>query len=87
MMPTVSDTHPDAEKVQIEGLRTMPLWRKLLIVNDLSMAARKLALGGLRQRFPNASPTQLDRRLATLCLGPELATKVYGPEPDTPATL
>jgi hypothetical protein len=86
MMPTVSDTHPDAEKVQIEGLRTMPLWRKLLIVNYLSMAARK-ALGGLRQRFPSARPKELDRRLATLCLDPELATKVYGPEPDTPATL
>ncbi len=84
MLPTLSDTHPDAEKVQIEGLRAMPVWRKLVMVSDLSMAARLLALAGLRQSFPGASLAELDRRLATLCLGPELATKVYGPEPDPP---
>jgi hypothetical protein len=83
----LSDTHPEAEKVQIEGLRTMPVWRKLLIVSDLSMTARQLTLAGLRYRFPNASLAELERRLATLCLGPELATKVYGPEPGEPTTL
>ena len=83
----LSDTHPDAEKVQIEGLRAMPVWRKLVIVSDLSMAARQLALAGLRQRFPSAGRAEINRRLATLCLGPELAAKVYGAEPDKPATL
>jgi len=77
---TLSDTHPDAEKVQIQGLRAMPVWRKLLLVSDLTVTARQLALAGLRQRFPSAGPAELNRRLATLCLGPELATKVCGPE-------
>jgi hypothetical protein len=86
MLPTLSDTHPDAEKIQIEGLRAMSLWRKLVIVSDLSMTARRFALAGLRQRFPGASLAELDRRLATLCLGPELAAKVYGPEPPAPTT-
>ena len=87
MLPTFSDTHPDVEKIQIEGLRAMSLWRKLVMVSDLSMAARQFALAGLRQRFPGASLAELDRRLATLCLGPELAAKVYGPEPGAPTTL
>jgi len=80
----LSDTHPDADKVQIEVLRAMPVWRKLATVSELSLAARKLALAGLRQSFPSATPAELDRRLATLYLGPELATEVYGPSPVRP---
>jgi hypothetical protein len=79
-----SDTHPDAEKVQIEGLRAMPIWRKFRLVNDLIVTGRTLALAGLRERFPGASAEELHRRLATLLLGPELADKVYGPEPSPP---
>ena len=82
-----SDTHPDAERVQVEGLRAMPVWRKLVTVSELSLTMRQLALAGLRKRFPSASSAELDRRLATLCLGPELATEVYGPEPGAPTTL
>ena len=48
------------------------------------MTVRKLAMAGLRERFPEAGPEELRRRLATLCLGRELAAKVYGPEPDPP---
>ena len=87
MAQRFSDTHPEAEKVQIAGLRSLPPWRKLEMVSDLTMTARKLALAGLRERFPAASPEELHRRLATLCLGPELATKVYGHEPDPPTML
>ncbi len=87
MTPNVSDTHPDAEKVQIAGLRSLPAWQKLEMVNDLTMAARRFALAGLRERFPRAGPEELRRRLATLCLGRELATKAYGPEPDPPTML
>lgn len=87
MATRFSDTSPEAEKVQLEGLRRMPHWRKLQIVSDLTMAARQFALAGLRNRFPHASPEELRRRLGTLCLGRELATKVYGPEPDPPTML
>ncbi len=48
------------------------------MVSDLTVAARNFALAGLRERFPNAGPEELRRRLATLHLGSELATKVYG---------
>jgi hypothetical protein len=84
MATPLTDTSPDAERVQIEILRAMPSWRKFKLWNDLNMAMRHVALAGLRERFPSATPQELHRRLATLLLGPELATKVYGPEPDPP---
>jgi hypothetical protein len=84
MSPRLSDTSPEAERVQIDGLRSMPTWQRLRLWNDLIVTCRKLALAGLRERFPEAGPEELYRRLATLLLGPELATKVYGPEPDPP---
>jgi hypothetical protein len=80
----LTDTSADAERVQIEILRSMPPWQKLRLWNDLNMAMRQVALSGLRERFPSASPEELRRRLATLLLGPELATRAYGPEPDPP---
>ena len=79
-----SDTSADAERVQIEILRAMPSWRKFQLWNDLNMSMRKIALAGLSQRFPSATPQELHRRMATILLGPELATQVYGPEPDPP---
>ena len=84
MMTKLTDTSAEAERVQIEILRAMPSWRKLRLWNDLNMGMRQVALSGLRERFPNASPEELRRRLATLLLGPELAAKAYGPEPDPP---
>jgi hypothetical protein len=50
----------------------------------LTMTVRQIALAGLRERFPQASPAELNRRLATLCLGTELAERAYGPEPGPP---
>jgi hypothetical protein len=87
MVPMLSDTHPDAERVQLEGLRALSPWRKIELACELTENARKLALAGLRQRFPNASEKELQRRLATLCLGAKLAEEVYGPEPDAPTSL
>ena len=74
-----SDTRPEAERVQIELLRQAPIWRKLELLGQLNQTARTLALSGLRQRYPQASPQELRRRLADLLLGQELATRVYGP--------
>jgi hypothetical protein len=80
----LSDTHPDVEKMHVAILRSMPPWRKFRLVNDLIVTGRKLALAGLRERFPGASEGELNRRLATILLGPKLADKVYGPEPKPP---
>ena len=60
-------------------LRQAPPWRKLDMVGQVNEAVRTLALIGLRQRYPQASPQELRRRLAELILGPTLAAEVYGP--------
>jgi hypothetical protein len=73
-----ADTHPEAERVQIELLRRAPAWRKLQMVDEMNQTVRTLALSGLRQRFPRATDAALRRRLADLWLGEELAARVYG---------
>ena len=83
MTTLYTDTRPEAERVQIELLRRAPAWRKLQMVDQLNQAARMLALSGLRQRYPHATPDELRRRLADLVLGAELAARVYGPLEET----
>lgn len=73
------DTSPAAQQVLVELLRPLPAWRKLRMVADLNATMRALALVGLRERFPDAGPAELRRRLADLLLGEELAAKAYGP--------
>ena len=63
MATRLTDTSADAERVQIEGLRSMPSWRKFQLWNDLNMAMRQVALSGLRQSFPSAAPSGLARYL------------------------
>ena len=72
-----SDTHPKAERMQIEFIRRMPMWKKLSIVDGLNETVKTLAITGIKQRNPNATPEQVQRMLAELMLGAELARKVY----------
>jgi hypothetical protein len=83
------DTQPEAEAVLIELLRQAPPWRKLYMVDQLNQTVRTLALSGLRQRHPDATPQELRRRLADLLLGPDLAAQAYGPlqAPEVPDAI
>jgi hypothetical protein len=81
-MATLSpDTDPEIERLQIEGLRQMPTWRKLAMVGSMNHMVRMLALSGLRERYPDDSPAQRWRRLAELTLGHELAARACGRGP------
>lgn len=71
------DTHPKAEKVQLELIRRMPAWKKFAIVDGLNETVGNLALSGIRQRNPNATPQQVYRLLAELILGKDVAQRVY----------
>ena len=71
------DTHPKIERMQIEFIRRMPAWKKFAIVDGLNETVKALAMSGIKQRQPNASPEQIHRMLAELMLGAELAQKVY----------
>jgi hypothetical protein len=72
------DTSAEIERLQIDGLRQMPAWRKAALMAEMSRTVRMLALAGVRQRFPQETPAQRRRRLADLVLGPELAFRAYG---------
>ena len=72
-----SDTHPKMEALQIQVIRHMPAWKKISIVNDLNETVKAMAVSGIRQRHPNATPQEIRRVLAGLMLGEELARKVY----------
>jgi hypothetical protein len=82
MQTLSSDTHPDAEEVQLELLRQMPSWRKLELVEGMTRTVYALVLAGLRQRHPQATREELRLKLATLVLGPSLAARAYGRGPD-----
>ena len=72
------DTHPIMEALQIQLLRQANSIQKLEILAGLNASARMLAVIGLRSRYPQASETEIQGRLARLLLGEDLARKVYG---------
>jgi hypothetical protein len=77
-MSTLSkDTHPEIEQIQLEIIRRMPAWKKFALVDDLNETVKAFAISGIRQRCPGATPEQIQRQLASLMLGEELAHKVY----------
>jgi len=78
-MKLAEDTDPAAERVLFQLLREATPARKMRMILEANRTARALALAGLRARHPGDSPERIRRRLADLWLGPELATKAYGP--------
>jgi len=75
----VNDTSVEAAEIQSRLLGAMPPSRKISLVEDANRMARRLALAGIKLRFPAASTEQSVRLLMDLILGDELAAKVYGP--------
>ena len=78
----LSDTHPEAEKVMIEGYRRMPGWQKLLQVTALTQMVNDLALADIRRRHPRATEEEIRMRLGSRWLSRELMRRVYGWDPD-----
>ena len=79
MQTLAADTHPEVERVLVELWRNASAARKMAMMLSANRTARLLALTGLRERHPGEPPARLQRRLADLWLGPELASKAYGP--------
>lgn len=71
------DTSPEIERLQIEGWRRMSSEQKAATVSGLTRVAFDLALAGVRHRHPEASPRELQLRLAIATLGIELARKAF----------
>jgi hypothetical protein len=71
------DTSADVERLQIEAWRRMSPLEKSGIMSQATNDALALALSGIRQRHPGASPRECFIRLASLQLGPVLVRQVY----------
>lgn len=82
MKPLWPDTHPDAERVLIEGYRRMSDSEKMRCMAELVMLAKHLAAEDVRQRHPTASEREVQLRVASRWLGPELMRKAFGWDPD-----
>lgn len=79
MRPLAADTPAHIEQAQLERLRQLSPWQKLALAGHMNQMVRNLALSGLRQRYPQASEAELQRRLVEQRLGAELAARWYGP--------
>ncbi len=75
----MKDTHPKIEQLQIEMMRQAPVWKKAHMVGQMFLTMKELSLAGLRSRHPKADEKELQRRLADIIVGEELAEKAYGP--------
>lgn len=71
------DTSHQMEDIQLKLIRRMPIWKKVAIVEGLNETVKTLAISGIKQRNPRATPEQIRRILADHMLGAELARKVY----------
>jgi len=78
----MTDTDPDITERRFEAWRNMTDAQKLRLALQMSATVRQLAMAGIRQRYPDASPREQFLRLAQLTHGDELARKAY-PELDT----
>ncbi|MHC4620420.1 MAG: hypothetical protein ACYTEQ_21950 [Planctomycetota bacterium] len=78
----ISDTSPQAQKVQHEIYRRMPPVRKVQLIFDACRTGKLLAMAGLRQRHPSASDEEVWHMWARQHLGDELYNEVYGTATD-----
>lgn len=82
MTKPLSDTHPEIEKRLIEGLRQMPGWRKLQLVQEMNDFADALAMADVRRRYPDADERECLLRVASRRVPAELMRKAFGWDPD-----
>ena len=70
-----SATNPKIEQMQIELIHKMPPWINFAAIDSINETMETFALSGIRQRHPEATTMQLQRMLADILLGQDLAQK------------
>jgi hypothetical protein len=68
---SLSDTTPDAERVQLEVLRRMTEEQRLRIALEMSHATRETVLGRIRAENPGWTDWQVKRELLRLTFLPD----------------
>ena len=72
----VSDTSPEAERVQIELLRRATVQQRLALAFSLSDTVLHLARRAIRRRMPEASEEEVRLKFVAIHYGEELAERV-----------
>ena len=78
MATPLSDTDPEAERVQIELLRRATLERRLRLALSLTESVIALSRSGLAAKMAGASERDLGLRFVELHYGPSLADELRG---------
>jgi hypothetical protein len=72
------DTHPDVERLQIEGHRRMSAAEKFRKIADLNAFLDMLALADVRRRYPEADERECRLRVASRRIPADLMRKAFG---------
>jgi hypothetical protein len=77
----MTDTTPDAARVQLEVYQRMTAAQRLAIAMQLSADTRQLTLAGIRHRHPEYDEARARLALFRVLLGDELFRRVYPDQP------
>ena len=72
----LSDTHPEAEKVQIELARAMTAAQKMTLMRSLTATAVRLSRRAIARANPEFSPQEVDLKWVELHYGKQLASEL-----------
>ena len=70
------DTSLEADRVMVDLMRKASIGRKWAMVDQQCELVRSLARSGLKLRYPDAEPAEIEARLYDLVLGPEFGPRV-----------
>ncbi len=71
------DTHPQAERVQIQLLREAGTPRRLALTFSLTQTVIALSREGIRKRYPELSERERQVKFVALCYGEDLARRLH----------
>ncbi|HET9371961.1 MAG TPA: hypothetical protein VFO19_16995 [Vicinamibacterales bacterium] len=71
------DTSSAIEQMQVAAWREMSPEKKTAVIRGMTQAVLSLALAGIREHHPDASPDGQRLRLTVLLRGRELATRAF----------
>lgn len=77
-MNAAEESDAIAERILIDGYRSMPVERKLRQVGELSELVRKLAFHEIRTRYPHVPERHIRLRLASRWIPAELMKAAFG---------
>lgn len=76
--PQAEDTTEAVDRLVFDGFRRMSVSERLELAAAASRSLERLAIAGLRVRFPEATDEELRRRAGAIRLGPELTRRAFG---------